>query len=1424
MMKKSLLVLAVCVTGDLFAAEVSVRAEGRIITNTDGETFVATTPASGQVGVPADMPMPEFWLDASDTENWTKVAEGNYTRVKTVPSKGTSMRYATTDVSKEAGDTWYGWQVNASTLYAPRMPYLIDDADLLPGKALDFVAPGSTGYAPRMGLVFNKVSSGGGTSPSNELYNIGTVIAVFGSHDGRGWFLGGDFSTGGYGWSRGEGQTEASAGAYTWMNPMIRSFTGNSAQASGVLRHDGLPTNPQYVGSSHKWEILSWSMKTATARATGVGLGDARGAGFERTGQVRIAEMLIFTEILPKEMIEKVEAYLDLKWFGRRQTGLAGNARLGRLRSTHDGASSDATGIATILGVPADEMLTIDRLEGGRGLKSRVEKAGAGKLVLHEAAEYAGTIALKGGTLEVPLKEIPTDVSDIVTNCYLHVDASVEGAVLYSEEGEKKYVMGWNNLADGTYKGKKVMLAPIAANRRPFFMENALGEGKHVVDLGAIRDSNTNDGRYLSFTTAAAETEKYPGECGIDSVVTVVAAFGAHSSGFSIFNREPWSSAVTSRGLYNGWQSAAMLPNKTFDEGRGLSTTNITIYANGVRLAHASGFIAPDYQVMALRHPSVSGVARLGCHYNNSHMGGAQLAEIYVFRRQLTDDEMNDLSAYLAWKWYGTVIAGYKAASAPRKAPMLNAVSAESESTLNVPSATTLKVGMLEVSAPLSVRGGGTLEVGTLKGRSDGVFSATGTTVKVTGPMEPDSAATFAANPAFHLDPTNPQNLAVETEGGVDYVARVRDESMIHQLWTSADTRRPWLDTTVHPQGLPVLNFGAFGYYGRLMAFDRPIDSVMSVYAVWAPMDDSLSFMFGSTDRINDEPLAIGNLYDYHRHTEKKNGVYPLLYNSERINHVKNGEIIVDGVVTNRAYLPKIGELQLVEMHHLAPAYIAALATDRVMGSYSRNGGSCFGETLIYTRRLSAREKVATRNYLLKKWFGKNDSELENLPPPEETDAGTLAGRMDLVKDGANTMNVADLSGLTGTVEVAAGALRLTRPMPKVSPQLVTDGLVFHVDANVGVELVEGSPDSVREWKSTLNDGWSAVSANALTPVTADYPTLKNGMMDGTPFVCIPHGKYYYMAFCKDGVKSRIKNIRTVFWVFGTDDGTGNTLGGGFLLGGGNASNPDTGSSQWNWHRGGSNAGCYRSSYKEPLTCGSAPAAVRDGKWYMDGELVDGYTACPGSNQWHCITAVPVPNSTQPPSADGFAFDGRWFDGDAGLSHRTGGQSLAEVLIYDRTLNDDERAAVEAYLAAKWGFTQKGAVSAATVDLAEGATLDCGGHVQKLAAVTGSGSVVNGSLAFETLVADGAATAWPTLESCTISDGQVVELRNIPADPAGKSVKVLSADAFEGSEFLRNAVFSGEVPDPKSVRTRLQVDGNDLVVTFKAKGMMMIVR
>ena len=1420
------LMLVAYTCAELCRADATVRTEGLLLITNDAEVVSASTVASGQVGVPSDMPDPVYWIDASDTNGWTIVTEGAYQRVKTVPSKGSSTRYATTDVSAEAGDTWYGWQANATTLYSPRMPYLIDDPDLLPGKALDFVAPGTSGYAARIGLVFNKVSETPGATPTNAMYNIGTVIAVYGSHDGRGWFLGGGRSSGGktYEWNRATSQMESNI--YDWTCPLIQArSTINTAQTRGVVRHDGLPTSPEVVGLNHAWEVLSWTMETATAVATGIGVGDTRGAGFERTGQQRIAEMIIFDQVLPVEMVEKIETYLNAKWFGRRIAGCGGKAEIGTLRSVTTAAKSDAnTGIATEVAVPANETLTIGRIEGGRGLKSVVRKTGAGALAVRDATDYGGKLALAGGTLSVPLKTIPESIEKIVTNCYYHADASQIDDFDLSVESGTEYVMGWRNRADGKFSGESVMLAPIAASRRPWLVRNALGEGKHVVDFGAYSQSS---GHYMSFTTSSATTSSYPSEKGINGIVTVVAVYGAHGSGASIFNKTPWSRPVTGIDPYLGWASVNMLDTSIYDSVRGLSASNAVVFADGVRLNPAEAWFGkPGYQILAIRNPGLAGVARIGCSTGNT-MGGFQLGEIYVFRRQLSDDEIADLSAYLTWKWFGSEMNGYAASTRRRNAPDIAELEVESASTFEVATGKVVRVGTLGLSAPLTVSGGGTLEVGELKNASGMALDAKDATVRVTGPMDPSANAEIAADPAYHLDPCDTAAFEIESENGTNFVARARDRSMRHELFASTASRRPWLDGSVISAALPVLNFGPFDYYGRLMAFDRPIDAVRSVYAVWAPNDDGATkyaFMFGSTDRMPRDPLG-GRLYDYHRGvTANAQGLLPLFLGNDYQSHVTGGEIYVDGVRTNRMFAPKAGELRLIQLHHTAPAHIAAFATDRKTGDPGRNGGSMFGETLIYTRVLSEREKVATRNYLMKKWFGKTDAELAELPPPTTNETRRLAGEGEFVKSGSNTLAVGDLSAFTGTVSVTEGTLSVTKAVPAVAPGLVTEGLVFHVDANQGIELVDGTADSVKQWSSTLGDGWSAVSRNALAdPVNSNYPKLLTGMKDDTPFVRMNHNKGEFMVFCKNGVRTRIKNIKTVFWVVGTDDGAGGTLGGGFLLGGGNASDPDAGTSRWDWHRGGSEAGAYRGSNNDPLTCGSATAAVRDGKWYMDGVNVKGDSVGLGSNRWHYVTAVPSASATYPASADGFAFDGRWLEGDAGLAHRTGGQSLAEVLIYNRTLSDEERLAVEAYLASKWGFAQRSNINSVDLNVSEGAIVDCGGNIQYFKSISGAGSVA-GDVSVGTLVADAAATSWSTVSGSLILPSSVtVELRNLPSSLNGVKIKVLNCAGLVRPEGEVAISFIG-VQLPDYVRTRLSWSEGALWLKLMSQGIVISFR
>ncbi len=81
---------------------------------------------------------------------------------------------------------------------------------------------------------------------------------------------------------------------------------------------------------------------------------------------------------------------------------------------------------------------------------------------------------------------------------------------------------------------------------------------------------------------------------------------------------------------------------------------------------------------------------------------------------------------------------------------------------------------------------------------------------------------------------------------------------------------------------------------------------------------------------------------------------------------------------------------------------------------------------------------------------------------------------------------------------------------------------------------------------------------------------------------------------------------------------------------------------------------------------------------------------------------------------------------------------IAEVLAFDTVLSDDERKAVENYLAKKWGIagnlhadgvaaTRSVMDPATTVRLGSGTVFDLNGHDQTIAALSGCGRIVNGA-------------------------------------------------------------------------------------------------
>ena len=173
---------------------------------------------------------------------------------------------------------------------------------------------------------------------------------------------------------------------------------------------------------------------------------------------------------------------------------------------------------------------------------------------------------------------------------------------------------------------------------------------------------------------------------------------------------------------------------------------------------------------------------------------------------------------------------------------------------------------------------------------------------------------------------------------------------------------------------------------------------------------------------------------------------------------------------TVKSYIPK-GGWDLVELHTIAGAQFNGFGN--AFQAYC-HGGFRLGEVIVYERPLTDRERVATRNYLLKKWFAKTDDELEGLPevtvadPAVRTGGISVAEGEQLVIDGnvtaldvtgegtvvcAGTMSVSDVSAFGGTFSVSdGGTLELTGEAPKAEPAFVKDGRILHLDANEGIE------------------------------------------------------------------------------------------------------------------------------------------------------------------------------------------------------------------------------------------------------------------------------------------------------------------------------------------------------------------------------------
>ena len=1421
--KKPIVALvALLVSCVAFATDYQVADTQKLVLTT-GDIVEPASQILSQDALP-DVATPIFRFDAKNPTGWEFDAI-DQTKIVRIPSL-VGSRFLS--VNNDGGD-FAGYVPNAPT-------FLSADPTLGGAPCVDFGDIGS-----QKALLFNAV---GGI---NALSDIGTVFAVFNSEKGGGAFLGGGSGDNGGAENKGNCWLRGVASSVNNMwdvadpwSPVFRYYAGGTGNDVGDLRgvmgvvyHDGQATCPWRSGFSGGWEVITVQPTEVGLSAAGVGLGYAR-SGWASSGGQRIAELVIYGEKLTDADRAKVEAYLEKKWLNRDLRGWNGNATVDLVRASKNASESYLTNGATVEANVADgNALTINRLFGGRGGFATFTANGSGTLKVGDMGGYMGTVKLNGCKLDLTKKSIP---SALPNGAVLRFDATeVDSLVSETDAEGLARVKRWTNLTDFTYNGSRLVLAPDPnasyADRTPW-IRTGLAAGNVAIDFGP----KASGGNYLVLCKAEAPATKVT----LPNVMTVVAVVSPHSGATCMVGafdgngaHEQTSTCYFNASDYNRpWTAPLFFDKPLLSLNPSLTgAKDNTAFIDGIKRDQSAGYPHPGWQVVAFRGPG-SAIASVGASGHHYYGGGAMaLGEIVMYARPLSDDELRDASAYLSAKWFGRELPGYCKPTARANVPDVNQMEVTAASEINVAKGETVRIASLSVKAQLTKTGDGTLEVGTFVDEGAGIVLRGGK-VKAASSSEPSSCDIPAVGPSAWFDASDESSFITvaaneRDQGGMWDDRTGRNCAFMNRV---SANNQPWINRTDTLNGRQVVDFGISGSW-RFLKFGVPLDGIKAAFVVWGSQAGGGTLL----GHYDGQDFANDGMDDFRRVT------YPskddlILNESTLSQHVWGGKICLNGVETPFRETKPSGDWDLVEVYPAGAAHASAFAFSR---GGEVTGGQRLAEVILYERELSENEKIATRNYLRKKWFGANAQELQPVPAAtairvdkviaesgetiaiegeDDQAIDELQGTGTVVKNGAGTLDIALVDGFSGSLQVDGGTLRLCANAAPVRP---ADGLALWLDA--GQNVVSGDftdtngrlfHDVAQTWTSAVGDGMQALT-NCYHDAGMTPPLhVAEGGPNDKPYMKFKRGSYFRFGDAS-GKLVRFTDIGSVLWVIGSQEG------GGCLLGDSTEQGGSVGAKTFRREtvNGSDNSNGFPGYHaSDALLCQEAQAEVKAANWRVGGKVVDP-TSDGLSGGWDIVSMRLKDGAAKSASADGLAYvGGRWQD-----QWLCGFQRLAEVLIYNRVLTDDEMSGAESYLAQKYGLPI-GAVERRFENdlhlvLATGATLDCNGRMRYLASIEGAGAV-RGDVTLGGLVADGSATEWMTVNGTVrIAAGATVELRNV-ADADGKGfVRILKAAAIEGN--LGDVAFSGEV---EGLAPQLRVRKGYLGVDLCRKGFILLMR
>ena len=372
-------------------------------------------------------------------------------------------------------------------------------------------------------------------------------------------------------------------------------------------------------------------------------------------------------------------------------------------------------------------------------------------------------------------------------------------------------------------------------------------------------------------------------------------------------------------------------------------------------------------------------------------------------------------------------------------------------------------------------------------------------------------------------------------------------------------------------------------------------------------------------------------------------------------------------------------------------------------------GGLQFAEILFYTNTLTAAERRHNNDYLMKKWLGHGVRDYGTIMLANgaslSVESGTARVRElvlfsnSLTKGGTGNLEIESINTNLNTLSVSGGGVSfkstLTHsadPQPAADPfawfdaadESSLDTFPSNYTGNAGT-LAPTNYTFITNWRDKRDNGYTLARVGAVnhkncgdgSVAVADetpFPTLDTTtgtlpMVDLGPFVNPTSSKHFGWINGTSGLSTWLRLYKN-----GTGYATASTKQGFVVFYKTNSSGNPINSTGWDLRNAGGSSP--RNFF---LHDGYASVVALGGHWTYDGTTVNpGNVSLPADGKAH-LGAFQFSENGQ------YGLNVNVFGGDMGIDgNSSGGCKIAEVILYDRHLTEQERLDTERYLMAKW--------------------------------------------------------------------------------------------------------------------------------------------